>query len=90
MNRSVWSVTFDPVEAGGPYSIEVSSRHCRKSISDVLFGDVWLCSGQSNMELQLRKVSVSVYREGMNVCHINRYFKTEVSIAAQCFSEMQV
>ena len=33
-----------------------SSSHSSISLNDVLFGDVWLCSGQSNMELAVSQV----------------------------------
>ena len=37
-------------EAGGPYTIELSDGE-RLTLRDVLIGEVWLCSGQSNMEM---------------------------------------
>lgn len=48
-------LSLPPVPAGGPYSMTVtgSSRIC---ISDILFGDVFLLAGQSNMELPIRRV----------------------------------
>jgi sialate O-acetylesterase len=46
-----WRVELDPMPAGGPYALDISSSGGdRLSISDVLVGEVWLCSGQSNME----------------------------------------
>ncbi|MBB5518996.1 sialate O-acetylesterase [Amphiplicatus metriothermophilus] len=45
-----WRVVFPPMQAGGPY--EISARGAdgdRRVLSDVLVGDVFLCSGQSNM-----------------------------------------
>ena len=55
--RPTWRVTLDPIEAGGPYVISAESRGCNITLSDVLFGDVWLCSGQSNMDFHLLWVS---------------------------------
>src|SRR5277367_1336320 len=43
-----WSVTLAPMPAGGPYELVVQSSQ-RIVVRDVLVGDVWLCSGQSNM-----------------------------------------
>ncbi|MCD8289488.1 MAG: sialate O-acetylesterase [Prevotella sp.] len=48
-----WSVVLPAVKAGGPYELIVSDIH----INDVLAGDVWLCSGQSNMELPVSRVT---------------------------------
>ncbi len=45
-----WRVTFAAMEAGGPYALNVASGKEALTVKDVLLGDVWLCSGQSNME----------------------------------------
>ena len=45
-----WSVELPPLPAGGPHRIAVSAPSGTASGSDVLIGDVWLCSGQSNMQ----------------------------------------
>ncbi len=45
-----WSVTLDPLPAGGPHSLSVSGKKDTVVFDDVLVGEVWICSGQSNME----------------------------------------
>jgi sialate O-acetylesterase len=45
-----WSVTLDPLPAGGPHTLTVKGKNT-VTFDDVLVGEVWLCSGQSNMEL---------------------------------------
>ena len=48
-----WLVTLPAQEAGGPFNLMISSTSRGKqklTIKDVLIGEVWLCSGQSNME----------------------------------------
>ncbi|MCD8292194.1 MAG: sialate O-acetylesterase, partial [Prevotellaceae bacterium] len=47
-----WMVTLPAREAGGPYELQVNGR----IIKDILIGDVFLCSGQSNMEVQVSRV----------------------------------
>lgn len=47
-----WELSLDSLPAGGPYEITVND----KKIKNVLCGDVFLCSGQSNMELPVRRV----------------------------------
>ncbi len=48
---SKWEVVLPELNAGGPYEIIIKSSHgITKKIRDVMIGDVWLCSGQSNME----------------------------------------
>ncbi|MDR1683708.1 MAG: 9-O-acetylesterase [Candidatus Symbiothrix sp.] len=47
-----WSVRLKTPNAGGPYSISFSDGNDLK-INNVLIGEVWICSGQSNMEMPL-------------------------------------
>jgi sialate O-acetylesterase len=51
-----WSVSLDPCKAGGPYSMSVKGENSI-TIKNIMFGEVWVCSGQSNMELPIRRVS---------------------------------
>jgi sialate O-acetylesterase len=48
-----WKAKFPPSEAGGPYQVTLSCGRAVIQIDDVLIGDVWLCSGQSNMAFPL-------------------------------------
>lgn len=48
-----WKVILPALPAGGPYEMIIGD----KTISDILIGDVYLCSGQSNMELPVRRVT---------------------------------
>ena len=45
-----WEVNLSPVPAGGPYELEISGKQAHK-IKNVMVGEVWICSGQSNMEM---------------------------------------
>ncbi len=45
-----WKVNLSPVPAGGPYELVVSGSETQ-TIKNVLVGEVWICSGQSNMEM---------------------------------------
>jgi len=48
-----WEVRIEPPAPGGPYTLTVSGPQTVE-LHNVLVGDVWLCGGQSNMELPLR------------------------------------
>lgn len=48
-----WLLTLKAMPAGGPYTLTVKSSSGTKTIEDILIGEVWVCSGQSNMEWQL-------------------------------------
>ncbi len=50
-----WSLSLPPLSAGGPFVLTAQTRSgARQTINDVLVGDVFLCSGQSNMEMTVR------------------------------------
>ena len=49
-----WFATFPALEPGAALSLTAQTGGERQTISDLLVGDVWLCSGQSNMEYPLR------------------------------------
>lgn len=48
-----WHVWFEQLAAGGPYRLSLQSKTAKIEWNDILVGDVWLCSGQSNMEWPL-------------------------------------
>lgn len=50
-----WMAVLPPAKAGGPYTMTIAAGNVL-TVSDILIGDVWLCSGQSNMELPVRRV----------------------------------
>lgn len=51
-----WRVTLDKLPAGGPFTLTVAGEDTI-TINDVLLGEVWLCSGQSNMQFTLKKAN---------------------------------
>ena len=51
-----WKINLDVSDAGGPYEIKIQGENTIL-IQDVLIGDVWFCSGQSNMEYELYKAA---------------------------------
>ncbi|MFO8001465.1 MAG: sialate O-acetylesterase [Marinilabilia sp.] len=50
-----WEILLPEMKAGGPWSMTVEGEN-RIEISNILIGDVWICSGQSNMELPVQRV----------------------------------
>ena len=48
-----WITEIDTPKAGGPYSLKITDGIKSKEISDILIGEVWFASGQSNMEMSL-------------------------------------
>jgi sialate O-acetylesterase len=54
-SKGEWRVELPGMKAGGPFVLGAESASGRVAASDILIGDVWLCSGQSNMELPVSR-----------------------------------
>jgi sialate O-acetylesterase len=50
-----WKVVFDPLPAGGPYVLSAKTVNKQIQLNNILMGDVWFCSGQSNMLFRLNQ-----------------------------------
>ena len=50
-----WAIQLPPQKAGGPHTMTFSASNTI-TVSNIMFGDVWLCSGQSNMELGMSRL----------------------------------
>ncbi len=67
-----WTLQLAPQKAGGPYSMQIN----KITLKDILIGDVWFCSGQSNMEHQLKLHDILYADEIKNANNPNiRQFK---------------
>ncbi|MCC8038457.1 MAG: 9-O-acetylesterase [Bacteroidales bacterium] len=53
-NQGYFSASLSTPEAGGPYDIVIKNGKHSLTLKDVLVGEVWLCSGQSNMQMPLK------------------------------------
>lgn len=49
-NTSLWKATIKTPSAGGPHKITIKAESEKKTLENIMSGEVWLCSGQSNME----------------------------------------
>lgn len=47
-----WKLQLAPMQAGGPYTMDITGKN-KITLHDILIGDVWICSGQSNMVHQM-------------------------------------
>lgn len=56
-----WTIALPPMKAGGPYSINIFNNKDTVTLEDILFGDVFLASGQSNMAFQLHQMKNSKF-----------------------------
>ena len=54
--KGQWQVVLESLEVGGPFEMTIEVSKEQRVIKDVYVGDVWLCAGQSNMELPINRV----------------------------------
>lgn len=77
-----WVITLPSIPAGGPFEMVIKGNNTI-NIKNILVGDVWLASGQSNMEFQLQKVNnAETEIESANFDHI-RLFSVDKSNSFQ-------
>ncbi len=64
-----WLVILEAAEAGGPYNMDIESVQSgeKLTVRNILLGDVWLCSGQSNMEMKMASLK-DTYPEEISSC----------------------
>lgn len=54
-DQGKWTVRLEAVPAGGPHELSARTASGQtQTLRDILVGDVWVCSGQSNMQMQVR------------------------------------
>jgi sialate O-acetylesterase len=85
-----WVCEIPPMDAGGPYTLEVSFGGEKRTFTDIMTGEVWLAGGQSNMELELQNslngkdvlkniqgVNVRYYYTNKNAYMDEKFFEQE-------------
>lgn len=87
LGESIWSVTLDPVSDEGPFDIHVSQPLTNGTLvtitlHDVLFGDVWICSGQSNMEMAV----IDIFNGTLEIANAGNYPKIRLFTSARNMS----
>ena len=67
-----WKITLPEQKAGGPYNMTINEL----TLKDIMIGEVWLASGQSNMELPMRRLTPLYADEIKNANNQNIRFFT--------------
>jgi sialate O-acetylesterase len=57
-DKGRWSVTLEALPVGGPHTLSIAARN-KLQVQDVLIGEVWICSGQSNMAWTVKNANDS-------------------------------
>ncbi|KAM6946328.1 sialate O-acetylesterase [Aplochiton taeniatus] len=88
LDTGIWRVTLDPVAAGGPYQLTASLPNNINTITfkDVLFGDVWLCGGQSNMQF----TTSQIFNASKELALAAKYPNVRIFMAALVKSETEL
>lgn len=86
--QGAWRVRLPAQRAGGPYELTIAGTN-RLTVKDVLIGEVWLASGQSNMEMQV----ASALHAGVEMAAAHfpqiRMFKVKDAFSAQPAGDVQ-
>lgn len=65
-NKGNWVLNINTPVAGGPYQIKISDEDTL-TLNNILIGEVWFCSGQSNMEMPMRGFDRQPIKESNNI-----------------------
>ncbi len=69
-NTAAWKTTLQTIGAGGPYSIQILGEG-GVTLKNVMLGEVWICSGQSNMEMSVNWKLINGEEEAAKANHPN-------------------
>lgn len=87
-----WKLDVQTPSAGGPYSIQISDGGSI-TLNDVLIGEVWICSGQSNMEMALRGNSSPVLNASQIILNADndniRLFKVKTASSLSPLADVE-
>lgn len=90
-NLGKWRIELAEEQAGGPYTLTVKAKNTI-NITNVLFGDVWICSGQSNMEMKIGAWGfINNYKQEIaNANYANiRHFEVKRAVATNPQSDVE-
>lgn len=72
-----WSTKLKTPKAGGPFTITISGKNTVE-IKDVLSGEVWFCSGQSNMDFTLQGLTKPLKRKTESELRVTDYVRRKM------------
>ncbi|XP_019325925.1 PREDICTED: LOW QUALITY PROTEIN: sialate O-acetylesterase [Aptenodytes forsteri] len=81
-----WTTVLDPMDRGGPYALTAGQGSENLRLRDIYFGDVWLCSGQSNMAMTVLQIT----NASQELAAAARYPYVRVFAAAPARSDVEL
>ena len=87
--NSNWAVILPKMKAGGPYKMVIKASN-EIELNNILLGDVWLCSGQSNMVLNMERVKEKFPEEiaAANYPEIRNFFIPTIADASKVHEDL--
>ncbi|NXY51037.1 SIAE acetylesterase, partial [Ceuthmochares aereus] len=85
-SSATWTTVLDPTDQGGPYVLTAKQGLENVTLQDIYFGDVWLCSGQSNMAMTVLQIA----NASQELAAAARYPYVRVFAAAPARSDMEL
>ncbi|XP_053222457.1 sialate O-acetylesterase isoform X1 [Podarcis raffonei] len=86
----IWKVLLSPMAQGGPFNIHIrqywTGQVSNVTLNDVYFGDVWFCSGQSNMEMTVSQI----FNASKELAEASHYSLVRVFSAGLVQSEVEL
>ncbi len=87
--KGKWLATFPAMEAGGPFALTIKGVKTSIVLTDIMIGEVWVCSGQSNMEWTVdNSMNFPAEKFAANYPNI-RHFKVEKALDFQPQTDLQ-
>lgn len=86
-----WKVEFPAMQAGGPYALKFASAHKTVEIERVYIGEVWLASGQSNMDFKVRDMesATTVLKDSLNT-NVFLFSMDGKALSGEMFTEKEL
>ncbi|KFQ69787.1 Sialate O-acetylesterase, partial [Phaethon lepturus] len=81
-----WTTVLDPMDQGGPSTLMAGQGSENVTLRDIYFGDVWLCSGQSNMAMTVLQIA----NASQELTDAARYPYVRVFAAAPARSDVEL
>lgn len=83
-----WEILLTTVEAGGPFTISIKNEGKTKALKDILLGEVWICAGQSNMQMPLKGFRAQPVNNSLTtIVESEKYNDIRMFTAEQTISE---
>lgn len=86
--QGAWSVELPSMKVGGPYDLTVVSDERKATLTDIMIGDVWFCSGQSNMSWPLKNTDGAEEEIANSINAGLRFVTTPDTTSAEPWTEL--